>query len=110
MDYVKPFCIGGAVIAGSKLVSNYASPALSPIVGGMPTGIIASFFLKSDKDRREYFNGYTYSSFLLFLAVMFIHLASDHMKNTSVDVISGVGFVVWAILSYAVIKMRGLDK
>jgi ABC-type cobalamin transport system permease subunit len=109
MEYVKPFLIGGTVIAGSKFAGNYASPALAPIIGGMPTGIIASFFLTSDKERREYFNGYAYSSLLLFFAVLFIHIASEHTK-TSVDLISGVGFVVWGILSYALIKARGLDK
>ena len=109
MEYIKPFLIGGTVIAGSKFAGNYASPALAPIIGGMPTGIIASFFLSSDKARRSYFNGYAYSSFLLFLAVLFIHLATQHTK-ISVDLISGVGFVVWAILSYALIKARGLDK
>lgn len=110
MEYIKPFCIGGAVIVGSKLVSNYASPALAPIIGGMPTGIIASFFLTSDKKRREYFNGYVYSSFLLFLAVLFIHLVSKNIKNINVNILSGVGFVVWAIISYVIIKMRGLTK
>ena len=47
MEYVNPFLIGGSVIAGSKIAANMAGPALAPIVGGMPTGIIASFFLKS---------------------------------------------------------------
>ena len=46
MEYVKPFLIGGGVIGGSKLASKIMGPALAPLVGGMPTGIIASFFLK----------------------------------------------------------------
>ena len=69
MDIVKPFLIGGSVIAGSKFVSKYASPALAPLIGGMPTGIIATYFMDDDKSKTEYYNGYAYSSFLLFIAI-----------------------------------------
>ena len=44
MEYLKSFLIGGSVIAGSKLVSDYTNPLYGSIIGGMPTGIISSFF------------------------------------------------------------------
>ena len=34
MEYIEPFLIGGSVIAGSKYVSTFASPALAPLIGG----------------------------------------------------------------------------
>ena len=104
MEYVKPFLIGGGVIAGSKFVSKFASPALSPIIGGMPTGIIAALFLNSQASKREYFNGYFYSSILLALAIAFIHFASTKYTHWNVDVISGIAIVIWAILSYFAIN------
>ena len=55
MEYVKPFLIGGSVIAGSKLAAKIMGPALAPLVGGMPTGIIASFFLKGDDKKKKYY-------------------------------------------------------
>ena len=53
MDIVKSFLIGGGVIAGSKVASNIMGPELAPIVGGLPTGIIASFFLNSMRPNRN---------------------------------------------------------
>lgn len=103
MDIVKPFLIGGSVIAGSKFVSKYASPALAPLIGGMPTGIIATYFMDSDKDKIKYYNGYVYSSFLLFIAILCCHLWSSN-TNTPVNIISTVSILVWAVLSYIVIN------
>ena len=106
MEYIKPFLIGGAVIGGSKAASKIMGPSLAPLVGGMPTGIIASFFLKKEAAKKKYFEGYVYSSFTLFLAILFIHICSSHFPNTSVNIISGSSFVFWAIISYFVIKYR----
>ena len=93
MEYVKPFLIGGAVIGGSKAASKLMGPALAPLVGGMPTGIIASFFLKGDDKKRKYFEGYASSSFTLFLAILFIHLATMHFQKVSVNIISGISYI-----------------
>ena len=103
MDIVKPFLIGGSVIAGSKFVSKYASPALAPLIGGMPTGISATYFLDTDKAKVEYYNGYAYSSFLLFVAVLCCHLWSSN-SDTPVNIISTVCLLIWALLSYFVIN------
>jgi len=104
MEYINPFLIGGGVISGSKLVSNLAGPTLAPIVGGMPTGIIASFFLKSQAEKRDYFAGYFYSSILLAISIMLIHFTSVTYTSWNVDIISGVTLIIWAILSYFVIN------
>ena len=86
MDLVKPFLIGGSVIAGSKLVSKVAPTALAPLIGGMPTGIIATFFLDTEKEKRDYYFGYVYSAFVLFLAVLVIHLWSMN-SSTPMNII-----------------------
>lgn len=104
MEYVKAFAIGGSVIAGSKLAAEYASPALAPIVGGMPTGIIAAFFLAGDQKKREYYAGYAYSAFVLFLAILAIHLMTIRFPKMSVSAISLVALVLWAVLSYLAIN------
>lgn len=103
MEYIKPFLIGGAVIAGSKFVSDNGPPQLAPLIGGMPTGIVASYFLANDSDRRKYFDGYVYSSFTLFIAILTIYILQ---KKTSihVNIISGIALVVWAIITYFVIN------
>ena len=104
MEYIKPFLIGGSVISGSKLVAKYAGASLAPIIGGMPTGIIALLFLNKQQAKRDFFSGYLYSSILLTLAIMFIHFTSINYIDWNVDVISMVALCVWAILSYIAIN------
>ena len=106
MEYVKPFLIGGSVIAGSKMASKIMGPELAPLVGGLPTGILASFFLTTDSVKGKYFEGYVYSSFVLFLAILFIHLTNKHYPKISVNIISGSTFIIWAILSYIIVNMH----
>ena len=103
MEYIKPFLLGGSIIAGTKYMSTFISPALAPIIGGMPTGIIASFFLYKQSEKREFFSGYVYTSFLLFLSIVFIHLMSIY-TTLNVNIISSIGLIVWAILSYITVN------
>lgn len=103
MDYVKPFLIGGSVIAGSKYVSTYFSPALAPLIGGMPTGIIASMFLASEAEKRKYFDGYIYSSFTLFLTILFVHQMVSRTK-LQIDLISIVALILWGVISYIIVN------
>lgn len=102
MDYIKPFLLGGSIIAGTKYVSTFVNPALAPIIGGMPTGILASFFLSKEKEKSQFFSGYVYTSFLLFLTILFIHEMSIRTK-LNISLISILGLVVWAILSYYIV-------
>ena len=104
MEFIKPFLIGGCVIAGSKVVAKYSSPALAPLVGGMPTGIIASFFMSKQEDKRKYFDGYFYSSILLAISIVCIDLIAGGNKKMNVDLISVIGLIIWAILSYFAIN------
>lgn len=103
MDYVKPFLIGGTVIAGAKVVSDYSSPAFAPIIGGMPTGIIASYFLISEKEREKYFKGYIYSTTLIFFAILFVRVAMEYSK-LPINYLSTFSLIMWFILSYFAIN------
>ena len=106
MEYAIEFVIGGAVMAGSKVAAKYMGPTLAPIIGGMPTGIIASIFLSSNKDKIDFFSGYVYSSFLLFITIVGIHILSLKYSNYNINYISLGGLVLWGIASYFVIKMN----
>jgi hypothetical protein len=99
MDYIKPFLVGGAVIAGSKFVADNGPPQLAPLIGGMPTGIIASYFLANDAARKKVF-----SSFTLFIAILTIYIL-DNKTSIHVNIISGVALVLWAIITYFVINI-----
>lgn len=108
MEYLKQFLIGGSIIAGSKVVSNLFGPTFAPIVAGMPTGIIASYFLSNDSQRLKFFEGYAISSPLLALTIVIIYLFAENMKKTSINLISTSGLIFWALLS--VIIMNYIKK
>lgn len=110
MEYIKPFFIGGSVIAGSKFVSNYANPVFASLIGGMPTGILASYFLLNNKTKQSFFQGYAVSAPILALAIGFIYLMTIQFQNISVNILSTIGLFVWAVLSYTVIQYLGLGK
>ena len=45
LTLLEPFLIGGSVIAGAKWASLYLNPGLAAVIGGAPTGLIASLFI-----------------------------------------------------------------
>ena len=108
MDLVKPFFIGGAVIAGSKAVSKIAPPALSPLIGGMPTGIIATFFLDNDKEKLVDISAPASLTF-------FIKLKSPQTLQTVTSKLKSINFIEdYSIeelsTSLAKVKIRYLGK
>ena len=109
MEYAKPFVIGGGVIAAGKYLSKFVDPAIAPLVGGLPTGVIASFFLDNDKARKGYYSGYVYSSFVLFLVITAIHLVGEHTK-LPMDMVSLGGLAIWGGISYFVINAEVVGK
>lgn len=109
MDLVKPFVIGGGLISLGKYVSRFVNPAIAPLIGGLPTGVIASFFLDNDQVRKGYYSGYVYSSFVLFFVIAGIHLAGEHTAM-SMDLISFIGLAVWGAISYVVINAEVISK
>ena len=108
-EYIKPFLIGGSVIAGSKYVSKFASPAVASLVGGMPTGIIASFFITGAASKKQFFHGYMFNAFVLFLSIVLIHNLLKY-TNMNADLVCFIGLVSWAIISYATLYEFGLTK
>ena len=101
---VKPFLVGGLVIGGSHLVSQFAPAQFAPLVGGMPTGIIASYFLATQQKKQEYFAGYAISSVVLSLAIIGLHYTTVALPKTNVDIISTVFLLVWALISFFAVK------
>lgn len=105
MEYLKPFLIGGLVISGSKFVSTFASPEIAPLIGGAPTGIIASYFLQNDDARRKFFSGYSVSAPILALAIVIINYMLNMFPEVNTNIISTLGLFIWAIVSYLVVEV-----
>jgi len=101
---IKPFLVGGSVIGGSHLVAQFAPAQFAPLIGGMPTGIIASYFLTSQQKKQEYFTGYAVSSVVLTLAIVGLHYTTVALPKTNVDIISTAFLVIWAVISFFAVK------
>lgn len=101
---IKPFIVGGTVIAGSHIVSQFAPAKFAPLIGGMPTGIIASYFIASQKNKQDYFAGYSVSAVVLAIAIVGLHYTTTILPNTNVDLISALFLIVWAIISFFAVK------
>jgi len=102
MEYLQPFLIGGSVISGAKLVSTYFNPLYASIIGGLPTGIIASLFLPIGENKK-YYESYAYTSVLLALAINIIHQLN---QSTTLDprVVSLAGLIIWGLLSFFLVR------
>ena len=103
LTYLKEFLIGGSIIASSKYVAKYVGAEFAPLVGGMPTGIIASFFLNSEVNKKEFYSGYVISSFILFLAIVFIRVTNKYFPRISTNIVSVIAIILWAVISFLVI-------
>ena len=105
-ELVKPFLIGGTVIAGSKFLSNYTTPAVASLLAGLPTGIITAFFL-ADNKKTNFFDGYRFHSFILWLAIMMIYYMLAHTKYNKEYILAG-GLITWGVISFIVLSLVGL--
>ncbi len=108
MEYLEPFLTGGSVIAGAKAVSKVLNPVYGAIVGGMPTGIISTFFLDK-KQVKDFYRGYAYHAVILALTIILIHNILNNY-DINPNIVSIIGFIVWALLSFLVSKYYLLRK
>lgn len=105
-ELIKPFLIGGTVIAGCKFLAHYTTPAVASLIGGLPTGILTAFFL-ADKKKGDYFDGYRFHSFILWLSTIFIYYMLADTKYNRNYILAG-GLVAWAVISYIILSVVGL--
>lgn len=94
------------MIAGSKLLAHYTTPAVASLLGGLPTGILTAFFL-TDKNKANYFNGYRFHSFILWLSTVFIYYMLADTKYNKEYILAG-GLAAWAVISYIILSLVGL--
>ena len=106
-EYIKSFIIGGSIIAGSKYISTKTNPVYGSIIGGIPTGIIASFFLTSGT--KEYFRAYAYHSIFLAITINVIYqmIQRNILSDKKTEII---GLLFWGLLSLLFAKFYLLKK
>jgi len=110
MEYVEPFLLGGSIVAGSKWLSTMVDPAYAAMVAGMPTGIIASFFLANDSQKRQFYKGYGISDAIVAITINIIALLTVRWSNISVNTFSIVVYLLLLVLSFTCIRMFAVKK
>lgn len=108
MEYLEAFLTGGSVIAGAKALSQSMNPVYGAIVGGMPTGIISTFFLDK-KQVKEFYRGYSYHAVILATTIILIHYTLSNY-DFNPNLVSIIGMLIWAILAFLVSKYYLLKK
>jgi len=110
MEFIKPFLLGGGIIAGAKYLSTKVDPAYAPLLSGAPTGIITTFFLLNQKVQNEYYRGYIVTSTILTIAVISIYLGTVYLKSVSTNVVAVFGLIIWAVLAFFGVKFQVSHK
>ena len=102
-EYVKSFLYGGILITLIKYFSTKISIKYAGVVAAIPIGLLATFFLNNDNQRKTYYVGYLVSVFVLFVITLLVFLSTIYFINTHVNIITVFGILFWIILSmYAI--------
>lgn len=110
MEFIEPFLLGGTIVAGSKMLSTMVDPAYAAMVGGMPTGIIASFFLANDSQKRQFYKGYGISDVIVAITINMIVFITMRWSSIPVNTISIIGYLLWLVFSFIGIRMYAVKK
>ena len=110
LNYLTSFFYSGLLVAGSKYVATWFNPALAPIIAGFPIGILGSFFLNTEQQKKEYYAGFVYSSIILTISVFLIYTISVLFSNISVNIISIIGLILWGLISLLTIYFMVIRK
>ena len=105
MEYLKPFLIGGSIIAASKFIANHASPEYAAIIGGMPIGILASFFILGNKLKGEYYKGLVINDVTIALVIIGLNVVLKMYPKLNVNIASVLSIIIWALVSFFSVKL-----
>jgi len=101
-QYIIPFLIGGGTVAGVKLLSTVVSPVYAAILGALPVGFLAVYFIEDIKKHRPYLTNLA----LQVVCIIISSLSYMYMLNMNVDITQGFiyGFIIFMILTFLRVK------
>lgn len=100
MDYIKPFLIGGGTIAATKLFTKIVNPIFGSLISSTPTGLIGSFFLDNDKEKRRYYKGYAVSDSILAVTIISLFFLTKYTRVIPINYLSFGGLLFWFLISF----------
>jgi len=100
MEYIKPFFIGGGLISSTKLLTKVVNPIFGALISSTPTGLIGSFLLDNDKEKRRYYKGYAVSDTILVITIISLYFSTKYIRNIPINYLSTAGLLFWFTLSF----------
>lgn len=96
-NLIIPFFLGGIVMAGVKFVSTHINnTGLAAIIGGLPTGLLAIYFV-SDQKSLGYAHNYFYVTLSLLIAILVFYFVHRYTK-ISKNIVLLISILTWASL------------
>lgn len=92
-----PFLIGGTVIASVKYASSHIkNPGVAAIIGGIPTGLLAIYFIAED-ETMGYTHNYFFVTLSLLVSIAVFYIINKHTELKK-DIILLISLLCWATL------------
>ena len=105
LDVLQSALVGGLIIGSTKLASQIIGPEYASMVGGVPTGIIASYFISTRKAKKKYFLGYLIDVTVIILSTVITALFVFNHTNWSPSVFVYITLTSWIVFSVISVKM-----
>jgi hypothetical protein len=100
------FLVGGFIIGSTNAVSTMLGPEYAAMVGGVPTGLIAPFFLNSRQKKKNFYWGYLLEAGVMAVIITQMYICI-HMTGLSGYEIVSISAAIFMILSPLIIYFFG---
>jgi|ETNvirenome_6_85_1030632.scaffolds.fasta_scaffold01823_4 H+/Cl- antiporter ClcA len=101
---IQAFLTGAFIIGGAKYISIHIGSMWAALLGGLPAGLIAAFFLKNNSFIRKFLNGYFIQTIVMTLIVYCLILPLVFLTKVDINVIAFCALLLWAFVSVLMIK------
>jgi len=92
------FLMGGLIIGSTNIASSLVGPEYASLIGGVPSGLIAPFFLNSRKQKKNFYWGYFLNSLAMIVVLLELHFLINKSKFSGYKIaaMSGITFMLLA--------------
>jgi hypothetical protein len=95
---ITSFLIGGLLVGSTRYLSGIIGPEYASLVGGLPVGLIAPYFLDTPREKIRFLWGYRHLV-LLFAIILVEMYYLLHRTELSAEWIAGILLLSWGIVS-----------
>ena len=98
------FVLGGTTVSGISYISNYMSPLLGGIFGGIPIGLPSSVFI-DDKKVLDYLQNLSAMTIILSIVTITAYLLKRYKNYNKYDVVK-TSMGMWVLFAFIYYLLR----